>query len=194
MCLSLCQLTSQVFLPLSIAFADVGVRVALKWWNGKLLKVLTLEHLRFLPSAFLLSLGCWLLLALRDTTISTYICPLSGGPYSTQNWLGHAAGSLDTVLVYTAYELSTRRIQASLPTCLRGTNTWASILIVTTTIWLALGIIIRLAVSDDFRERLPFDVIFSVAFARWQFMQALSLSLLYITALVSVSHVFFLFC
>lgn len=181
---------SQVFLPLSIAFSDAGSHVARKWWEGKLWKIPIVEHLRFLPSAFLLSLGCWLLLGLRDATVSTYICPLSGGPYSIENWLGDAAGCLDTVLASTAYELSTRHTQASLPSCLRGSKTWASILIATTTIWITIGVIVRLAVPDDLHERLPFDVIFSLAFVRLQSTQALSLSLLYITAIVSVSSFF----
>lgn len=155
---------------------------------GKLWRSLLQQRFRYVPPAFLLSTGCWLLLDLWNATTSTYICPVAGKQSMIIPVLQIATLGLDSLLAIAVAELSRPYYQASLPRRLKGTNIWAPILITAAVIWFIIGAIVRLAVPDDLSERLPSNVIFSIAFFSSQLTQALSLSILYISAIVSVSQ------
>jgi hypothetical protein len=155
---------------------------------GKFWRSLLQHRFRYVPSAFLLSTGCWLLLDLWNATTSTYICPLAGKQSMIIPVLQIATLGLDSLLAIAIAELSRPYHQESLPRQLKGTNVWASVLITAAMIWFIIGAIVRLAVPDDLSERLPSNAIFSISFFSSQFTQALSLSILYISAIVSVSQ------
>jgi hypothetical protein len=129
------------------------------------------------------------MVGLWSATTSTYICPLAGLQSTIIPALQIVALLLDTFLVIVVVEMSFPGYQTSLPQKLKGPTIWASVFIATAIVWLIVGVVIRLAVPDDLSERLPFNVIFSIAFVSSQLTQALSLSILYISIIASVSRI-----
>jgi hypothetical protein len=153
-----------------------------KFWRG------LLRHpFRHVPSALVLSTGCYLLLGLWNPTTSTYICPLTGVHFTIIVIIQVAAVVLDSVVAIAVVEMSLPSFQAVLPQKLKGSAIWASALIITVLIWFIIGVVVYVAVPDDLSERIPFHVINSVDFISSQVNQALQLSILCIGAIISVS-------
>lgn len=95
---------------------------------------------RYLPTAFLLSLGCFLVAGLWTTSQSTYICPLLSTDINLVPRLQVLALFLDTALAIAVLELTLGGMLPSSP-ILETPTSWAVVLTLTSAIWSVVAIV-----------------------------------------------------
>ncbi|KAF2426513.1 hypothetical protein EJ08DRAFT_651768 [Tothia fuscella] len=176
-----CTVTSpEVFLPVICAIYETST---LDKRDSSRLQNLCHHWFRYIPSAFGISVGCYLLLStLWDATGSTYICPRAGRESTSIPGLQVVGTIIDGLLAIATVELS-RNANSSRS---KGPLVWGAVLIATAAVWCTIGVAFYFGAPELRSWLLPFELMWNADYVFSQLFQTLLLSGLCICAFICV--------